>query len=648
MSEQLRPVLLGLTILGAAGAALAWRVRGWPVYAALRRARPAEAVWDQPGRRLGSLVLQAVAHLRLLREPWAGAAHLLLFLGFVAVVPETVRQALVLASPRLAVLPAWGGLADVGVLSGTAGALLGIAHRALWRPARLSGSNAADAYGIMGFIILILAGVALQQSFAPHPNPAAFLGRALGRLWVAWGWSRPGTAQAGYALGYLLDVGASLAFLAYLPSSKHLHIFAAWPNVFFRRLGSAGRLAPRDPPAAGPAVHSVADLTWKDLLDLLSCAACGRCQAACPAYAAGLPLSPAALMRTLRGELLRPSPPPGGAGADLAGTAVSAPALWSCSACGACREACPVFVEHLPKVVGLRAALLEEGRLDPGLAKALVSLDRQGNSRGRSATQRSQWTSGLDFPVPDARNKAVEVLWFVGDWASYDPRVIPSTRRLAQLLHRSDIRFGLLHDAEVDPGNEALRVGEHGLFASLADRNLTALGQARYRRVCTTDPHCLNALRNEYRSLGFTTPVLHHSQLLLELVRTGVLRLSPLGLRATYHDPCYLGRWNDVFAPPRQLLARMGVDLVEMPHHGRASRCCGAGGGRIWLADPPPGGDPAKLRLQEALSLPGVTHLVVACPQDLIMFQAAAAGTPLQVVELADLVYRAAGLDPAD
>ncbi|CAB1128684.1 putative iron-sulfur-binding oxidoreductase FadF [Candidatus Hydrogenisulfobacillus filiaventi] len=654
----LRTALMALTVLLFVAGMTVFGVRVLAIGRVLRRARPAVRT-DRAGARLASLAGQVLLHRRLLRVPLSGVLHFLIFSGFVVLfidIVETVGEVFVRG---FSVGPVLAPLVDVWVLLVLTGIVLALYNRLVLRPARFEGSDERDAFLILGLIATIVVGIVVHDSFYPFvahevyhiPDPTArshFLGWALAGLWRQLGWTGPAAASAGYVVGYLMDMGTVLAFLAYLPYSKHFHIFLAVPNVYLRNLGPRGTLVPV-PPQDTMAVRRFEDFTWKDILDLYTCTECGRCQAVCPAHAAGQPLSPKMLILNLRDALnarleagaTAEAPP-------LAGGVISRETLWSCTTCGACQEACPVFIEHVPKIAGLRAALLEDGEVEPGAQKVLVAWERQGNSFAQPARKRAQWVKELDFPVKDARKEPVDWLWFVGDFASYDPRVQQLTRLVARLLHAAGVDFGILYEGEVNAGNEALRLGEYGLFETLAQKNLKALEQAQFNRLFTTDPHSLNALRNEYRKLGFERPVLHYTELFVELLDQGRLHLDPLRVRATYHDPCYLGRWNRVFEAPRELIRRCGVELVEMPRHGAQSFCCGAGGGRIWMDESGVQDRPANQRIREALALPGVNHFVVACPKDVSMFSASvtALGVEdrLRVVDVAELLAAAAGL----
>jgi Fe-S oxidoreductase len=393
---------------------------------------------------------------------------------------------------------------------------------------------------------------------------------------------------------------------------------------------AAGRRLPAPPDGASLGYASIRDLTWKELLDLDACTKCGRCHVACPARASGAPLSPRDLILELREHAettlggrswLRERRTGNGDGA-LAGALIRRETLWACTTCLACVETCPVGIEHVPLIVQLRRKLVEEGAVDEGLQDALTKLARYGNSFGQSERARGRWTQGLEFKVKDARREPVEYLWFVGDYASFNPRLQDVSRAVARVLHRAGIDFGILYDGERNAGNDVRRAGEEGLFEKLAEHNLKAFRRCRFRAVLTTDPHSYNTLRNEYSALGLDAPVLHYSELLAELLRAGRLPVAkPVGVHVTFHDPCYLGRYNGVFDAPREVLARVGATLVEMPRCREQSFCCGAGGGRIWMGDGGVAERPSESRIREAAALEGARYFVVACPKDVTMYE---------------------------
>ena len=381
---------------------------------------------------------------------------------------------------------------------------------------------------------------------------------------------------------------------------------------------------------------------------------CNRCQDVCPAHSSGQVLSPAALEINKRyflnknlaafasGQL---NPPP------LLEMAISKEAVWACTTCYACVHICPVGNRPMLDIVEIRRHLIYQGdELDPNLQAALESFMRQGNSFNKPARRRARWAKkGLDFKIKDARKEPVEYLWFVGDFASYDPRMQENTQTVARLFHRAGLDFGILYEGERNAGNDVRRVGEEGLFEMLVEHNLEVLGKAQFQAIVTTDPHSYNVLKNEYRAYGLEVPVYHYTEVLADLLESG--RLKParrLEAVVTYHDPCYLGRYNGVTEAPRRILRALGVDFREMPRCRENTFCCGAGGGRIWM-DTATGERPSEQRIREAAALgEDLRYFVVACPKDMAMYSDAVKTTgyegKIEVVDIARLVAEACGV----
>jgi Fe-S oxidoreductase len=341
-------------------------------------------------------------------------------------------------------------------------------------------------------------------------------------------------------------------------------------------------------------------------------------------------------------------------GGGFIGGVIKPEEIWACTTCFACMERCPVFNEHVPLITEMRRHLVTEGEVEERIQEVLMNLNRYGNSLGKSPRARAKWTQGLDFKIKDARKEPVEYLWFVGDTASFDPRLVPVTRAVAAILNRAGVDFGILFEGEQNAGTDVRRIGEEGLFEMLRDKNRKVLGKARFDKIVTTDPHTYQALKHEYAeeeesAAGNGTAVVHYTELFDELVRTGKLAMNrKLGTTVTYHDPCYLGRYNSVFEPPRRLLRATGARLVEMPRNRADAFCCGAGGGRIWMEDMPGIEErPAENRVREAAQLPGVDTLAVACPKDLVMFRDALKTAGLEdrlaVKDVVELVETAIG-----
>lgn len=465
---------------------------------------------------------------------------------------------------------------------------------------------------------------------------------------------------------------AALLFVAYIPYSKMMHIVTDAANLVFTD-DKAGRRLPALPPGkaaegkkASPAMGytAITDFTWKELLDFDACTKCGRCHVACPANAAGTTLSPRDLILDLRTfandrlgtpELLKqkfhegskwPSNGDGHTAVDVPHQVIRPETLWSCTTCMACMEACPVGIEHLTSIVQMRRHLVDTGTMDDNLKGTLQSFADYGNSFGQSPKKRHRWTKGLSFTVKDARKEHVDYLWFVGDFASYDPRIQELSRMVAEVMHGAGVDFGILQDAERNAGNDVRRVGEEGLFEMLAEENIAALKKAEFGEIFTTDPHTLNTLRNEYPELGASYTVHHYTGLLAKLIAEGKLKLArKLDYVVTYHDPCYLARYNGEINAPREVMRALGLELRDMPRCGTNTFCCGAGGGRIWMDTSNEQKRTSEQRIEEALAVGGVRYFVTACPKDYTMYSDAVksvgAADQLQVVDLIELVTRA-------
>jgi Fe-S oxidoreductase/nitrate reductase gamma subunit len=450
---------------------------------------------------------------------------------------------------------------------------------------------------------------------------------------------------------------AALTFIAYLPYSKGMHVVNDAADLAFSKPTSAAVLPPVEDPTS-PGYATLDDFTWKDLLDFDACTKCGRCHEVCPATASGSPLSPRDLILDLReyadarsgikmwyGVGARPTHV---VDDEIPGQVIATDTLWSCTTCMACMDACPVGIEHVPTIVQMRRRLVDTGDVEPGLQKAFQALARGGNSFGKSAKQRARWTKALDFKVKDARKEPVDYLWFVGDHGSFDPRATEVSRTVAMLMRSGGIDFGILYDGERNAGNDVRRAGEEGLFEMLRDSNVEAFEDADYKRMFTTDPHSLNTLRGEYPT---DDDVLHYTAILDQLVSDGAITLSALSGKATYHDPCYLGRYQDEYDAPRRLIEAAGLELVEMGRCRENSFCCGAGGGRIWMDDSGLDERPAENRIKEAVALgDDVNYFVVSCPKDMIMYSDAVKTTgnegSIEVVDIAQLIYQAAEVVP--
>lgn len=447
------------------------------------------------------------------------------------------------------------------------------------------------------------------------------VGFALAETFTAAGMSLE-TAATIRGMNWWMHGVLALAFTAAIPWYKAKHIIAAVGSLFMRDRKPLARLPAERKGTGHAGVASIEDFTWKDMLHLDACTKCGRCHEACPARTAGYPLSPRDFILDLRvyndaaqGCAL-PAP-------SLIDGVIAPETLWACRSCGACQEICPVGIEHPALIVRMRRHLVEQGTMDPLLRNTITTIGDTGNSFGETSRKRPQWTKSLEFRVKDIREEAADTLWFVGDYASFDPRNQRVSQTVARLLRAANEDFALLHEGEKTAGNDVRRVGEEGLFEDLAAHNIGQMQAAKpFKRIITTDPHSYNTIKNEYPALGDVAPITHYSTVLADVLRSGRLQVkTPLKKRVTFHDPCHLGRLNGGYEAPREVLKLIGCELVEMPRNRDNSFCCGAGGGRIWIPDTSGTEKPSENRVHEAARLGGIDVFVTCCPKDLVMFE---------------------------
>jgi Fe-S oxidoreductase len=645
----------------------------------------------QTRERIGNRVERAKRAVRIVathawirrRDPLAGLGHLLVFYGFLVLLAGTAILAFQddFANPMLS-FDFWHGWFYLGYslfldLFG-AGLVVGLSifavKRGILRPFRLRywrpveplrplgdmrrRYELGDWFFLGSLFFLALTGFLLESlriaAHDPDFEKWSPVGWIVGQGFISLGFDGQSADDARFADWWVHGVFA-LFWVSSIPFTKAVHMLMSPVGVAVKdeRAGNALPPLPTDTKAADVGYAFIDALSPKHLLDLDACTKCGKCHAACPATATGYPLSPRDLVLDLR-EVAEGSmgnraalgiPPTFPEHAQILGT-IKPETLWSCMQCMACVEICPVGIEHVPMINQMRRALVERGEMDGQLQQTLETIYTCGNSFGEPKRKRGRWTRELPFEVKDARKVPAEYLWFVGDYASFDPRNQKITQALARILHRAGIDFAILYDDERTAGNDVRRAGEEGLYADLAEGNVEAISACSFDRIFTSDPHSFNTLKNEYPQFGGSWTVLHHSQLLLELLERGRLRpRKGLGYRVTYHDPCTLGRYNGVYDAPRDVLAALGAELVEMPRNRDNSLCCGAGGGRIWMkelkADDSP--RPSELRIDEAVGLGGIDYFVVACPKDVTMYEDAIKTSghqgEIELRELSELVF---------
>lgn len=631
-------------------AALAWAGLRFGRLARLLLAAPAEArIWPFAPRAWG-VVINILGHARLLRKPYAGLLHLMMFFGFMFLLTAVVQIFGEGISPLFS-LKAIGGATWIALGQDIFAMLLLVAvamatfQRAVLAPGRFEGSNQVDAATILCLVASVVVAMLLQNAcniIVGDPSAAwRPASSTLARFLTSLGVTGP-RAAAGATVFAWLHMLAILAFLIYLPSSKHLHILAGIPNVYLRDLRPAGRLATTDLEQPRLGLSEIGQLGRKQILDLYACTECGRCQEMCPAYASGKSLSPKLLIMNLRDHLLERQE----SGGALIGGAIKEEVIWSCTTCRACMEACPLFIEHVPKIIDMRRYLsMEAGNVPEGISDAVLSIEQRGHPWAGTRFSRLDWCRDLDLRVLKP-GEATDTLLWVGCTAALDARAQKIVRSLVRLLRAARQDFAILGDDEKCTGDAARRTGNDFLFQMQAAANVATLNARSFKRIVSVCPHCVNTLKNEYPDFGGEFEVLHHTQLLTKLMaaeRLPQLQNGEAG-NYTFHDPCYLGRYNGEFDAPRVVLAGAGATVSEMTRSHGQSFCCGGGGGRAFAVEPP---DQRVnvIRARQARGT-GAPAVATACPFCLLMLEDGCKAearqengkTPLQVRDIAEIL----------
>jgi len=602
----------------------------------VRQGRPVDRSGDVP-RRVRNEAVIVLGQRKLLQRLVPGLMHAFIFWGFLVLFPTIVAAAIAAVDKHFEIPATWfGDLVDVFVLLVLAGVLTAVVIRTVVRPARFEGSHRGEGYVILGLIagvvltLLCWHAAAVAAGLETH---AGFLANAFSHVFP-----HDDVLERVFVWAHLCFI---FGFLVYLPYSKHLHIATAAVNVWFTRTRARGRLEALDFTAPDAELRfgagTVADLTWKQIMDGFSCTECGRCQDACPAHATGKILSPKLLIMGIRDQVFAQSAEP------IAGNGVPEEMIWDCVTCGACVQACPVSIEHVDHIVDLRRHLVMVDSSFPAEAEPMLrDVERASNPWGKPQTERAAWAEELGVRVLEPGEPAPEYLYWVGCAASFDERAKKSAESTAKLLQKAGVDFAILGPRESCTGDPARRIGNEYVFQAFAEQNVATLNEAGVTKIVASCPHCFNTLANEYGDFGGGYEVLHHTELLARLVRDGRLAPKAGNAEITYHDSCYLARHNDVRAEPRELVAAVGKP-VEMRRSGRQTFCCGAGGAHMWMEERGTGINDERVR--EAAET-GAETLAVACPFCTVMLDDGVrqSGRKLRVVDVSTLL--AESLEP--
>ena len=501
----------------------------------------------------------------------------------------------------------------------------------LLHPKAAGGAITSDSLIVAFFILLHVGARFLGESVAVAQHGVDAYMPFASAVAGIWGGLNADAMLFARHVCWWLALGGVLVFLPYFPQSKHAHLFMAPLNFLTRpqrrSLGALTALDFADESLEQFGAGRLEDLSMTQLLDGFACIMCNRCQDVCPAYATGKELSPAALEVNKRFYMKDSwSALAGGAETDqpLLGSLLSESALWACTACGACIDICPVGNEPMFDILDIRRdSVLMQGEFPAELGGAFHGMERQGNP-WQIAEPRDSWTAALDFSVPTIAEKPdCDLLYWTGCAVSYDPRAQETARALVKLLHAADVNFAILGDRERCTGDVARRAGNEYLYSEMAAMNVETLNEIAPRRIVVTCPHCLHNIGTEYPAFGGDYEIVHHTELIAELIDAGKLpaRANPAGWsNVTFHDPCYLGRHNNVLDAPRDVLSAQAIPLIEMPRNRKNSFCCGAGGAQFWKEEEPGEQKVSLERYQEAIET-GADTLAVGCPFCMRMFE---------------------------
>ncbi|NHN46121.1 4Fe-4S dicluster domain-containing protein [Halostella sp. JP-L12] len=634
-----------------------------------------ERLNDLPGRVVAATKIVFSNQKQFDRDLYGGLMHAFIFWGFLTLLIGTTILGIDMDVARKIGDSFWTGdfylayslTMDAMGLLFVVGVGMAVYRRYWVRNERLWGKHTGreDDFFIWTLFLLgvggyVAEGLRIVGTGFPEFETVSFVGWFVADVFVLAGMNESMATDL-YWWAWWSHAVLALAFVASVPYAKPFHMISSYANVVTRD-EKAGKRLPGVPDDASPeeiGYSDVEDFSWKEVLDQDACTKCGRCSSVCPAKASDRPLDPRDVILDLKsyreaveaGETEeKPIVADGGA------SVIDSSTMESCMACMACMDACPVEIEHLKQFTGMNRRLTESGEMDANVQDAMMNVFQQGNTFGDPDRKRPDWAEDLDFEVPDARDEPVEYVWYVGDYPSYDERNQRIARALATVFEHAGVDYGILYEDEQTAGNDVRRVGEEGLYEMLVEDNAAAIQDCEFDKIVTTDPHAFNTFMNEYPEFDAceweADDVFHYTQVVDELASRGALDLngSELDYTVTYHDPCHLGRYNDVFEAPRDLVRATGADLYEMPRNRSDSFCCGGGGGGLWMdfdEDPKPSEERLREALEDTDAGGAVEKFVVACPMCATMYEdgrkTGGFEDEIEVVGLTELLAEAIG-----
>ncbi len=583
------------------------------------------------GERLKALLVYAIGHGRILKEKYPGVMHLLIFAGFAVLFIGTVIVSfdydvwqLIFGQSSFLVgnfYQIFSFMLDIAGVIAIVGILIALFRRYIQRPDRLN-NTADNAIILIWLLFILVTGYFVEGARIASPEYGVEKFSPVGNF-VSGLFSN--SVINSHQILWWIHLLASFGFIAYIPFSRLRHIFTSAMNIYLRSLEPRGELQPIDIEKAEVfGVGKINEFTWKHLLDLDACTSCGRCQDQCPAYLSEKPLSPKKVIldlldnlnekssKLLKKESLENDPP-------IVGTAVQAAEIWACTTCGACVEACPVFIEHIDKIVELRRErVLMEGDFPAELNQTFKGMENNFNPWGIGFSSRADWADGLEIKRFDNGANS-DTLWFVGCAGAYDDRVKKVSLAFAKILKRANVDFAILGTEEKCCGETARRLGNEYLAQTLMEMNIDIFKNFGIKKIITFCPHGYNTFKYEYPQFGGNFEVIHSTELLADLVQNNKIKLNQgNGQKITFHDSCYLGRYSNIYQQPRDVIRKINTDsLIELDRNKAHSFCCGAGGGRMWLEETI-GERINNLRTDEVIES-GATKVITACPYCLTM-----------------------------